>query len=350
MSGADGGGAAARLATAGADVGSRGGRLLRAWPRSPEHLLLEIALGGAPTAGQWFADPDRARAVASATVGATVRGRLVLQPRGADRRLRGLGDLLAAPGAALLAHRPERRAVLRHPGPGGATVYTKVVRPDRLPDLLLAAERVTGLPVRTPRLIGSDPRLGRLTTAALPGRPLHELLGSPAAVPACRALGAALAALHAAPVPPGTPVHDAAAEVAVLRRWSELARTWGAADIAGVEEAAGALAAGPAGRPVLLHRDLHDRQVLVAGDGSVGLLDLDLLAAGEPALDLANLLVHLELRERQGLLRDAAVLREAVLEGYRPSGATLDRVPAHAAATRLRLAAVYAFRPGAPVS
>ncbi|MGY1885308.1 phosphotransferase family protein [Blastococcus sp. SYSU DS0753] len=339
-----------RLAAACAAVESLGGRLLRAWPRGPEHLLLEATLGGGPTAGQWFGDPGRARAVAEATVGATVHGGLVLQPQGADRRLRGLGELLAAPGAALLAHRPERRAVLRHGGPDGAVAYTKVVRPDRLPGLLLAAQRVPRLPVRTPRLLGSDLGLGRLTTAALPGRPLHELLASAAAVPACRSLGTALAALHRAPVPPGTPVHDAAAEVAVLRRWAELARTFGAADVPGVEDVARALADRPAGPPALLHRDLHDRQVLVADDGSVGLLDFDLLAAGEPALDVANLLVHLELREQQGLLGTAAVLRDAVLEGYRPSTATLTRLPAYAAATRLRLAAVYAFRPGAAVS
>ncbi|WP_324278236.1 aminoglycoside phosphotransferase family protein [Blastococcus brunescens] len=139
----------------------------------------------------------------------------------------------------------------------------------------------------------------------MPGRPLYELLDTPAAVTACRALGTALAALHAAPVPHGTPVHDAAAEVAVLRRWTDLSRTWGAADVPGVEEVVRALAVAPAGPPVLLHRDLHDRQVLVADNGSVGLLDFDLLAAGEPAVDLANLLVHLELREHQGLLPDA---------------------------------------------
>ncbi|WP_157937001.1 glycosyltransferase family protein [Geodermatophilus chilensis] len=116
---------------------------------------------------------------------------------------------------------------------------------------------------------------------------------------------------------------------------------------ASVRDALRATAPDPA---VPLHRDLHDRQVLVAGDGSVGLLDFDLLAAGEPALDLANLLAHLSLRQRQGLVADAAPLRAAVLEGYRPSSAVAARVPVHEATTRLRLAAVYAFRPGAPAS
>lgn len=339
----------AGLAAVCRQLGDAGAALLRAWPRGPDHLLLEVGLDTGPTAGQWFTDPARARSVARETPGSTVHGRLVLQPGGVDRRLRGLAGLLTGPDDALLAHRPERRGVVRHRGREGVPVYTKVVRRNRLPDLVTTAARVSELPVRSPRLIGNDLDLGRLTTAALPGRPLHELLDSPAAVPACRALGAALAALHAAPVPAGTPVHDAAAEAAVLHRWTEQARCWGAVDVDDTA-ATRMLLAGPASEPVLLHRDLHDRQVLVADDGTVGLLDFDLLAAGEPALDLANLVSHLELRERQGLLPDAAPMRDAVLEGYQPSAAVLARLPAYAAATRLRLAAVYSFRPGAPLS
>ncbi|WP_396134697.1 phosphotransferase [Cellulomonas sp. ATA003] len=55
-----------------------------------------------------------------------------------------------------------------------------------------------------------------------------------------------------------------------------------------------------------VHRDLHDKQLLVDGSGGIGLLDFDLAAAGEAALDLANLLVHLELRVHQGCARRLA--------------------------------------------
>ncbi|TFV53665.1 hypothetical protein E4P41_20890, partial [Geodermatophilus sp. DF01-2] len=127
-------------------------------------------------------------------------------------------------------------------------------------------------------------------------------------------------------------------------------RAWGAADVPLPEAVLDELRAGGCGPAVPLHRDLHDRQVLVADDGSVGLLDFDLLAAGEPALDLANLLAHLSLRQHQGLVTDAGPLRAAVLEGYRPAPAVAARVPVREAVTRLRLAAVYAFRPGAPAS
>ena len=69
------------------------------------------------------------------------------------------------------------------------------------------------------------------------------------------------------------------------------------------------------------------------------------MAIGDPALDLANLLAHLDLRERQGLIDDAAPLRRAVLHGYGPGSALVKRLPGYEALARQRLAAVYAFRP-----
>jgi aminoglycoside phosphotransferase (APT) family kinase protein len=46
---------------------------------------------------------------------------------------------------------------------------------------------------------------------------------------------------------------------------------------------------------VPLHRDVHPRQLFVE-EGRVHLIDWDLCGAGDPALDLANLLMHVELR------------------------------------------------------
>ncbi len=97
----------------------------------------------------------------------------------------------------------------------------------------------------------------------------------------------------------------------------------------------------------LIHRDLHDKQILVDDDGVVGLLDLDTLAIGDPALDVANLLAHLELRvlQGQGSLDGARVAADAFLEGYRPAPELMERVVTYVATSRLRLACVYAFRP-----
>jgi len=109
---------------------------------------------------------------------------------------------------------------------------------------------------------------------------------------------------------------------------------------------ASALIESPA--PVPLHRDLHDKQILLDGAGGVVLLDSDTLSAGDPALDLANLTVHLELRALQGLLdpNAARALAHQLLwacagAGLRPSR---HRMNYYQACTWLRLAGVYALR------
>ena len=78
-----------------------------------------------------------------------------------------------------------------------------------------------------------------------------------------------------------------------------------------------------------------------------GLLDFDTIAAGDPALDLGNLLVHLELRAHQDVLSARAALDfgDALLAGYGASAALRRRLAPYASATRIRLACVYAFRP-----
>ncbi|MDP8987759.1 MAG: phosphotransferase, partial [Actinomycetota bacterium] len=160
--------------------------------------------------------------------------------------------------------------------------------------------------------------------------------------------------LHGAPAPPSTSAHDVEAEAGVVARWvghalDHRALPAGSRVRAGEElDRVRAMLAGPRPGPAaLVHRDLHDKQVLVAPAGDVGVLDLDTLAWGETALDVANLLVHLELRALQGgcPLSRAEVAAAAFLDGYRPAPAVTARLGAFAASTRLRLACVYAFRP-----
>ncbi|GIG35215.1 phosphotransferase [Cellulomonas pakistanensis] len=336
------------LAEVGAVAAAHGLRLRRAWPRGAEHLLLELVPdgGGSAVAGQWFADAGRAARVAAGTGDpARAAGRVVLQPRGADRRLPALARVLARPGARLVAHRPERRAVVRL----GDGSYAKVVRSAAVADLVASAAAAAATGLRVPTVLDVDEVDGVVTTRALPGRTLHALLADPAVdpAPAARELGRALAVLHASPLPPGARVHDAAAEAAVLARWRGLARAHGVP----VGEAPAPPPAG-AGPLVPVHRDLHDKQVLVDDRGRVGLLDFDLAAAGEAALDVANLLVHLELRAHQGVCAPdrAVAVRVAVLDGYRPAPRVSARIPAYEALTRARLAAVYGFRPGSPAA
>lgn len=314
----------------------------RAWPRSPDHLLLDLrGPSGDPVAGQWLGEPGRAAEVARRTgAGSRAVGRVLLQPGGADRRLPALSGLLREDGAVLVAHRPERRAVV-HRGDG---TYAKVVRPERTAEVARAARAAGDSGLRVPQVL--DVREGVVTTAPLPGRTLHDLLraGSSAVLPAAREIGRTLAALHRSPLPPGVAVRDGAAEGQVLRRWTGLAHAHGVGD-RGAEVAA---LRDPPAPLVPVHRDLHDKQLLVDGDGSVGVLDFDLAAAGEAALDLANLLVHLELRAHQGVCSTAlaAAAAAAVLDGYAPGPDVERRLAAYDQAARRRLVAVYGFRPG----
>lgn len=343
-------------------------KLRRASPGRHGRVLLEyVAPSGEVVAGQVVVGTDGApdeagaRRLATATrghaaapndVGIAAPG-VVLQARGADRRLPGLTPLLARPGASPVSHRPERRAVVRLSATR-RTRYAKVVRLGRAPAVVAAARaagRATG--VRLPALVRSEPDTGVILWEALPGRVLHEMAAGAAATDltaAGRAVGRTLRALHEGADRSRLDRHGVADEVAVLERWvgavarhdpARGSRLW-----ARLSRVCGALT-GPDTAPVAVHRDFHDKQVLVAADGTLGLLDVDTLALGDAALDVANLLVHLELRALQGRLTPARseALAAAFVDGYDPDPPVLARVGPYAAATRLRLACVYAFRP-----
>lgn len=100
--------------------------------------------------------------------------------------------------------------------------------------------------------------------------------------------------------------------------------------------------------PGVVHRDLHEKQLLVTPSAdTVGLLDFDTAAVGDPALDLANLGVHLDLHRAQGVLADDLhrVASETVGDVAEALGVTQQRLSVYRAATRARLVCVYAFRP-----
>ena len=339
-------------------------RLVRAWPRGTDHALGELAdENGATVAAQWFADRAAlSEAARRAPAPARVAGDVLLQPDGADARLPALAEVLARDGARLVAHRPGRRAVVRVSGADGTPhEFVKVVRPSRAPDLAARGELVAtilGADVPVPRLLdGSDVRRGVLRWSVVPGRTLHDLGTEPGwsvdrAEAAWRAAGRAVARLHAAPAERVTARHDAAAELDATADWLYPAVAHGLLDAelvaAAGDRVSAALESGPGERVLgVLHRDLHDKQLLLDEAGTVGMIDVDTLAVGERALDVANLLVHLELRQAQGLLPagPAAAARDGFLAGLDDPDIPAERVAAYARATRLRLAGVYAFRP-----
>lgn len=84
-----------------------------------------------------------------------------------------------------------------------------------------------------------------------------------------------------------------------------------------------------------IHRDFHLRQ-LFYGEGQVWLIDWDLFAKGDPALDVGNFIVYLKTH----LTKECAPAIEAFLEGYCSAGpsAILNRTYLYEALTYLRLA------------
>lgn len=150
------------------------------------------------------------------------------------------------------------------------------------------------------------------------------------------------------------PLHDAAAELEVLdvlagrvaKTTDRLPPGW-----RDVRTALGEWAPGlPSVTPCLAHRDLHDRQILVAGE-HLWLIDFDLLCWADPLLDVANLSAHILLRSLQSddhsQISQSEAACTALLDG-------LDRyqdphfwarLRYFQSTTFLRLAAVYSMRP-----
>ena len=100
----------------------------------------------------------------------------------------------------------------------------------------------------------------------------------------------------------------------------------------------------------LAHRDLHDGQLIVAGE-DISLLDFDLICRADMALDAANLLAHMKLRTLQGRHHggDSAYsdCSEAFLSGLvrHPETGFESRLHFYQATTFYRLALLYALRP-----
>ncbi len=336
-------------------------KLRRAWPRASGHLALEYITGdGDIIAGQWFDDVEQLERIVrsspkpTSVITSVTGAKIILHFEGADRRLPGLLPLLSRSEAQLLVHRPERRAVVRLKTPTGLC-YAKVVKPKRT-QFLATTEHATRTLAQeggftVPKLLKVDVKEGLTFWSALAGESIHKLLGSNRFITAAQATGQTLRALHGTSPPANIATHNAADEIGVLRRWFTLLEAFAPAlerqirtTAAGVLET---LATDPLPSLVPLHRDFYDKQIFIDTKGHIGLLDFDTLAVGEAALDLANALIHFELRGLQARypMKRAMIATTALLNGYRPDPAVHRRLNVYADATRLRLACVYAFRP-----
>jgi aminoglycoside phosphotransferase len=236
----------------------------------------------------------------------------------ADRKLVGLPALRSTPPqlrdvfdapwtrSQLLAYSPEKAATARCLTDRGGTLgYAKVQLADEGLRSIAVLRAVAGgargqEALHLPRVVGYVPEHHMALYDAAPGRPLTEL---PAArVPhAMSALGRALGELHGRPVgdlPPFARLLPSrltrAAELVAVARPDMADEVWRLLE---------ALLAGapPAAPAVLLHGDVHPKNVLVHASG-VSLVDLDQAAGGPAAAELGGLLARLWCpRRRAGL-------------------------------------------------
>jgi hypothetical protein len=336
--------------------------LQRAWPRSHDHLLLEYAAGNTSIAGQWFASTRQLQADVRKTAGKSVQKRrkllelpslgVMLQADGVDRRLPSLASLVTLPGAQLVSHRPEQRAVVRLELPDGL-FYAKVVVPERAQELAgktRSIRKMAGSDFFVPEVVELNLDTGTLILSALGGQSLYHLLSSHRLTSAARAAGKALRKLHSFSDSLRPPRHGPGKEIETIKFWLKHAKLLVPHlyfQLYAVASNVFRSLAADQSPAVLLHRDFYDKQMFVGEQGQIGFLDFDTLAFGEAALDISNALVHFELRHLQGRLSETESMAaaEAFLDGYQPEPHVRLRLQAYMDAARVRLGCVYAFRP-----
>jgi aminoglycoside phosphotransferase (APT) family kinase protein len=263
-----------------------------------------------------------------------------LDPKAMQVRLAALGlKAERLDRAELIRHKPGRRALIRYNLTDGARSRSmigkmKARRPDVRTPALHDALRAGGLDGRGPHRVGVPRSYGRIDDLSLwlqeavPGRPLTDLLSPSSSTGASRRAGAALAHLHRTSVETSRcwTMDD---EVGVLDRALDAARAImpdAAQDIDSVMAGARALASRlGAVETCCIHRDFYSDQVLVDGE-DVWLVDLDLCAEGDPAIDLGNHLAHIaELALRRYGCENALTAHEvAFLAGYRSAAQPPD--------------------------
>lgn len=299
----------------------------RVWPAGPRSLTFEwIDERGRLRAGKMLAD-----------------GEILRCEHAVDPGLPGLSPELPGP---IVVHRHGRRAVAL--GPDRVIKYTREGHASRIvANSVGFAELCHDAGIRTPRVVHHDQN--RVEFARCSGQSLHDL--GDAGIEGWRRFVASWPRLIAAATErTQLPPHRGVDEAVTLQRWYHHASSHRAIpELAGfaarITTLCDALASGewPA---VPIHRDLHDRQLLWDGD-ELTLLDLDLGASGEIALDLGNLWAHAEVRRRQGVLSATGLSQLTELLGSAVEALNADpvRVAIHRSAARLRIAFVHAFRP-----
>lgn len=265
----------------------------------------------------------------------------------AQTAIRLVGDRLGMPDGAAghsVATSAGESTVLHVDWPGGREVVLKLYRDDAGATAFETQRRLAASvgpddrPLAIPDALFYDAGMRILVQRAAPGASLRAAIAS-GRHDAMAMAGRAAARLHALP---GTelPEPSTAEHVAQLMRPHPLALAEAAPAlrprIEAVLDAVHRAAAAAGSHRATVHRDLHPGQMLV-DDARMWLIDWDLAAAGDPALDVGNLLAWLETHLQD---RDARACRDRFLAGYVDGGGenALGRTDAYRAFTYLRLA------------
>lgn len=247
----------------------------------------------------------------------------------------------------LLGHRFGRRASLRAETLGGRTVVLKLFTKKRAERHARTLEAVADpRAARTPNVLAVGRDLRTLALEFLPGRVLFDHWND-VEPPELESVGEALRRLsEVAPWPSG--IWTAVDELSTIRRFTDRLAHF---DSSLANEIRTRSAQVPwklrGAAPVRVHRDLHDRQIVLS-ERTPAVLDWDLAAAGPPEIDAANFVAHLQLRVLQKRLPAERLmsLRDAFLRGYLAGRSQPEVLAAWEQLSLLRLAAVYGLRPG----
>lgn len=202
-----------------------------------------------------------------------------------------------------------------------------------------ALERVDEPSLAVPKVLDWNGRRRVLLQSLAPGRPLLPELQSTGRRAALRAAGRALACLHSTPVQVGRVAGVAEHLTDLVRPHPDVV----ALDLPAIGARMRAVTATLAVRPpssndrqaVAIHRDAHARQMFLDGP-RVWLVDWDLFARGDAALDVANFAVYLHTHlsgQADGAVRE-------FVEAYVAAGTDVTaRLPRFIALTYVRLIA-----------
>ncbi len=214
------------------------------------------------------------------------------------------------------------------------------------------ADACDGISIARP--LAYIPEMRMLAQERAPGIPLEDFLGSGELNERVRQSAAAIAKLHASQVMPSTE-YRLEEELSEIERWAhELARARPEHSRTFMEQSArlhewATCLPKPEWRPV--HRDFYYSQVLFASQ-RVTLIDLDLFALSDPAIDVANFSAHLrflaiQLCSNWNALEDAAELFVQEYARHRAVSAEfMARVSFYRASTYFRLLHVVTSRAG----